>query len=162
MNSLLGFLGGIAVSLLGAIVANVLTRRRERRRAVEERRFAIYMKLMELHGQYWWFTVAEFHGEAVPEEVRTRSHALSWEIADLLRSADEVDDLPEVLDVIFGLDFATSTQRYDAIDRVLDHLGKQVNPRYARKMREISQAHVQMLSAGGRSNAPGAPRALRA
>lgn len=162
MNSLFGFVAGIAVSLFGAIIANLLTRRRERRRAVEERRFAIYMKLMELQGLYWWFTVAEFHGETVPEEVRTSSNALSWQIADLLRSADEVDDLPEVLDVIFGPDFTTPTKRYDAIGRVLDCLGKQVNPRYARKMGEISQAHLRMLSAGKRSNAPGAPRALRA
>ena len=43
MSIVLAFFSGVGISLVSALVANILTRRRERRRVVEERRFKIYM-----------------------------------------------------------------------------------------------------------------------
>ena len=157
MNPLVAFFSGVGVSLVAALVANILTRSRERQRIVEERRFEIYMKLMDLYGQYFWFTVAEIHRETVREEVRLKSRDLAWQIADMLRSADEVEYLPDILDVMLGPGFATAAERYEAMGRLLDSLGKRINPRYAKKIREISEANVRAFGTGGRSNAPGAP-----
>jgi elongation factor P--beta-lysine ligase len=49
VDPLIGFLSGVGVSLMGALIANILARSRDRRRLVDERRFEIYMKLMELY-----------------------------------------------------------------------------------------------------------------
>ena len=46
------FLSGVGVTLTGALIAHMLARRRERRKLVDERRFEIYMKLMDLNSQY--------------------------------------------------------------------------------------------------------------
>lgn len=153
---LLAFFSGVGVSLVGALVAHILTRRRERRRIVDVRRFEIYMKLMELHGMYFWFTTAEFHRKPVSDDVRRKCRDLSWQIADMLRAADEVEFLEAILDVLMGPGFPTAAERYDAMSKVLDGLGRRVNPRYSKKIRQISEANIATLGSGGGSNAPGA------
>jgi len=157
MGQFLGFVTGVGVSLVGVLVANILTRRRERRHVVEERRFEIFMKLMDLHSSYFWFTVAELHKEAVPAETRRVCHALAWQIADMLRAVDEVEFLEQTLAVTLGPTFGTAAERYEAMGRLIDQLGIKVNPRYAKKIREISEANIRLLGSGGSSNAPGAP-----
>lgn len=159
-DPLVGFLSGVGVSLVGALLANILTRRRERRRMVEERRFQIYMKLMDLYGSYFWFTVAEVHRETVRPEIRQKCRDLAWQVADLLRCADEVDFLEDILNITLGPDFATARERYEAMGVLLDRIGKRVNPRYAKKVREISEANLRIVVAGGSSNAPGATSLL--
>jgi hypothetical protein len=156
VDPLIAFFSGVGVSLVGALVANLLTRKRERWRVVEERRFEIYMKLMELYGSYFWFSAAEMRKEPVPDEIRQKCRDLAWQIADLLRSADEVDFLEDILDVTLGPRYATAKERYEAMGQLLERLGRRVNPRYVRKIREISEANIMAFGAGGRSNAPGA------
>jgi hypothetical protein len=155
IDPLLAFFSGVGVSLVGALVANILTRRRERRRVVEERRFEIYMKLMELYGRYFWFTVAELHKEVVSHGMRRKCRDLAWQIADMLRSADEVDLLEQVLEVTLGPTFGTASERHKAMGGLLDQLGRRVSPRYSKKIREISEANIRLLGSGGSSNAPG-------
>jgi len=156
IDPFLAFFSGIGVSLIGAVVAHILTRHRERRRLVEEQRFQIYMKLMDLYGSYFWFTVAELHKEALPSETRKRCHDLAWQIADMLRSADEVDSLDEILEITLSPKFASAEERYEEMGKVLDHLGARINPRYSKKIREISKETSRLLASGGSSNAPGA------
>jgi len=156
ISPLLAFFSGVGVSLVGALVAHILTRQRDRRRVVEERRFEIYMKLMDLRGMYFWFTTAEFHRKPISDEIRRKCRDLSWQIADMLRAADEVEYLEGILDVLMGPGFQTARERYDAMSKLLDRLGSRVNPRYAKKIREISEANLMTLGSGGSSNAPGA------
>lgn len=156
MSPILAFLSGVGVALVTALVVHMLTRRRERQRIIEERRFQIYMKLMDLHGSYFWFTTAEVHRKPVSDEIRLKCRDLSWQVADMLRAADEVEDLEDILDVLMGPGFPTAVARYDAMSKLLDRLGHRVNPRYAKKIREISAANLAKLGAGTNSNAPGA------
>jgi hypothetical protein len=156
----LAFFSGVGVSLVGVLTANLLAKRRERQRFVEERRFEIYVKLMELQGEYFWFTVAEMHREHIRAETSRKAFSLAWQIADALRAADEVEYLEEILDVTHGPGFATAQERYDAMSRVLERLGRRVNPRYAKKIHEISEANMSLLASGGDSNAPALSRSL--
>jgi hypothetical protein len=155
ISPLLAFFSGVGVSLVGALIAHVLTRERDRRRVVEEGRFEIYMKLIELLGMYFWFTSAEVHRDPVPDEIRRKCRDLSWQIADLLRAADEVEYVEEILDVLMNPGFQTARERYDAMSKLLDRLGNRVNPRFAKKMRAIGEANLKTLASGGSSNAPG-------
>ena len=156
IDPLQAFFSGIGVSLIGALVANVLSRQRERHRVVEERRFEIYIKLLDLYGGYFWFTTAELHNESVDANVASRCHTLACQIADMLRSADEVDFLDDILDVTQGPAFKTAAERYKAMGQLLDRLGQKVNPRYSKKIREISDANGRLMASGECSNAPGA------
>ncbi|MGH9896235.1 MAG: hypothetical protein ACREA0_30425, partial [bacterium] len=150
------FLSGVGVTLTGALIAHVLTRQRERRKLVDERRFEIYMKLMDLNSQYFWIASAEVRGQPASPETRRNCRDLAWQIADILRAADEVEFLEEILDITFGPGYPTAAKRHDAMGALLDRMGERVNPRYARKIREISKANVLSLGSGARSNAPGA------
>lgn len=161
MEPALGFLSGVGVTLTGALIAHVLTRRRERRKLVDERRFEIYMKLMDLNSQYFWIASAEVRGQPASPEARRNCRDLAWQIADILRAADEVEFLEDILDITFGPGYPTAAKRHDAMGALLDRMGERgVNPRYARKIREISKANVLSLGSGARSNAPGATRPL--
>jgi predicted adenine nucleotide alpha hydrolase (AANH) superfamily ATPase len=155
VDALTGFLIGVGVSLTGAIVANILARNRERRRIVEERRFAIYMKLMELYGSYFWSMAAELKSEPAKGEICERCRDLAWQINDMLRSVDEVEFLEDVLDVTLGPSFSSAQERYKKMGSLLERMGNRVNPRYAKKIRDINEANLQNIAAGGRSNAPG-------
>jgi hypothetical protein len=157
MGQLLGFVSGVAVSLVGALVANILTKERERKRVVEERRFEIYMKLMDLQATYFWFVTAELHQQSVSADTRKRCHEIAWQIADMLRSADEVEFLEQILEVTLGPKFATAAQRDEAMGKLIDQMGSKINPRYTKKIREISDANVQLRASGRSSNAPGQP-----
>jgi hypothetical protein len=156
---LLGFFSGIGVSVLGAWWANTLTRRRERKRLVQDRRLEIYMKLMNLHSKYFWFSTSELHKEEVPPEVRRECYGLAWQVADILRSIDEFEFLEETMEVIFGPSFDTAQERHKAMGKLLDQLASTVNPRYSQKIGQISEVNLRLLGSGGSSNAPGAPRA---
>jgi len=156
VEPVLAFLSGVGVTLTGALIAHVLARRRERRKLVDERRFEIYMKLMELNGQYFWVASAGLHNEPVPPEARRKCRELAWQIADILRAADEVEFLEDILDVLFGSAYPTALKRHDAMLALLDRMGARVNPRYARKIQEISKGNILSFASGERSNAPGA------
>lgn len=158
MDLLVAFLSGVGVTLSGTLIADLLTRRRERRKLMEERSFQIYMKLIELHGLYFWFTSDKIRGEPVSPEIRHECRSLAWEIADMLRAADAVEYLDQILEVLFGPRFTTAVERHEVMGQILDRLGQRVNPRYWQKIREISEGNLQLLASGGSSNAPGAPR----
>jgi hypothetical protein len=155
IDQVLAFLGGVGASLVGALSAHILTRVREQRRRIEERRFKIYMKLMDLYSNYFWFTTAEFHKEPVIKEIQLKCRDLAWQIADMLREADDVENLEDILEVLLGSSFPTAKDRYHAMAKLLDVLGKRVNPRYAKKIREISEANLVRLAKTGNLNTPG-------
>jgi hypothetical protein len=160
-TALLGLISGVLLAFVGAYVTAVFERRRERRAKVEETRFRIYMKLMDLHSWYFWLASAEMRKEEPATGTRPKLQELAFKISDELRSADEVEKLEEILDVLFCEPaYDTAMKRYHAIQSLLDELGSQVNPRFAKKIREIGERNVSEvdrtpLTNPRRSNAPG-------
>ena len=157
LGPLLGFLGGIAVALIGAIAAYLLQRRLERRNRIESERFQVYMGLMELHGLYFGVQAAELNGDSVPKDTRMKVRELAWQISDRLRSADDVDDLDRILEVLLSSGYGSAQDRYQAIEQLLRDLGDKVNPRYAAAVRQLSEGNVRRTAKGIRpsSNTPG-------
>lgn len=151
LSHIVAFLSGILVYLIGAKVADILAQRRERKRIIDERCFEIYMKLLILYIEYSGYTHAEINSEPVPNETRRKCFNIVWQIADLLRSADEIKFLDDILDVTLSSNFTTAQSRHDAMRQLLDSIGKQVNPRYTKKIHEISK----MYKPTNKSNAPG-------
>ena len=146
----LTFLGGVVCT---AVVNHEFTSRAERRRILAEKRFKLYMALLDLQAEYFWFTTCELHNDQVSGEVRKRAHNLSWQIADMLREADAVEFLDDTLDILFSNKFATARERYDALSSLTDRLGLIVNPKYFKKIKALSAGNVAI---GKSANAPGA------
>lgn len=152
----LGFLSGVGVSLTGAFLANMFARKREQDKARDEHRFSVYMKLMEIHSFYFWYATAEVHKERVPPDIQSKCQKLSWEIADMLRAADDLEHLDEILDVLMGPDYPSAVARYEQMGVLLGKLGKRVNPRYQKKIGHIGTRNVMNLGVGHKnSTAPG-------
>jgi hypothetical protein len=156
MDSVLAFLSGIGVSLVAALVAHLLTRTRENLSRIREKRFRIYMKLLELRGTYIWVTFAELHREHPNEDTRRRCHSLAWQIADMLRESDDVEYLEDILEILLASGFPTAKARYDAMGQLLGILGKRVNPKYMKKVSKINSDSVFDPNMERKSNAPGA------
>lgn len=152
-DAMLGFVGGILLAVLTAVITSVVERRSARREQVEGARFQIYMKLLDLHSMYFWVTVAETHGEEPRTEIKERVRSLSWQIADQLRAADELANTTEILEVLLSTGYQTAGERHRAIDQLLQVLGAAVNPRYAAAIHQISNENVKRLAAGNRGSA---------
>lgn len=156
-TALLSFLSGIGVTLVAALLANFLQRQNEKKKRVDAASFDIYMKLMELHGYYFWVLSAEIRGEAVRDDIKYNIQNLSWKIADILRYADEIKHLSQILDVLFSDRYNSTRDRYKAIGVLIDSISKIVNPCYSKVIKQISESSFKrrMDDPGFRSNAPG-------
>jgi len=72
-----------------------------------------------------------------------------------------VEKIEDILDVLFCEPaHETAMKRYHAIQALLDELGKLVNPRFATKIREISEKNIAAidrmpLANPRKQNAPG-------
>lgn len=112
------------------------------------------MKLMELRGIYFWFMSAEIRQEEIKPDIRKKCRSIAWEIADMLRSADDVDYLEDILDILFSPDFNSAAERDAAMGKLLEKLGHRINPRYQKKIQEIDKANMRKLLSKEKSNAP--------
>jgi hypothetical protein len=158
LEHILLVLTGVVIPVAVALVAHVLQKRHERQRTLEERRFDVYMKLMGLNALYFWYATKWSPTEPVPQELRTKLQGMAFELADRLRGIDDDAHVDEALDVLFRIDYTqTADARAAKLRALIDRMGNTVNPRYARKMSEISAANVKATAANLASSAPGAP-----
>lgn len=157
LENLLAFASGVGVCVVGAFTATYFQARSEERRCLTKAKFEIYMKLMELQAQYFWVLSAEARQESPSLEVKTKIKLLAWQIADLLREADKIEHLPQILNVLFGTNFETASSRHDAIEKLLSEMGHSVNPNYATVVKQLSTASVRHFAKGSdrHSHTPG-------
>jgi hypothetical protein len=144
-TAVISFAGGVGVAVVAAFAAGLVRRRLEAKRRIEEARFDVYMKLLELQGLYHWIAVAELRAELPQEEVLRQVKSLAWQIADKLRSADEIEHLSEILAVLLSRKYTSAASRSEALDQLLHELGATVNPRYANAVRQISEENLLAL-----------------
>ena len=155
----LGLLSGLLMAAVSALFAGVLQRVNEKHRKREEARFAVYMRLLDVHSLYFWVTAAEVHGENADPSVWDRLRSEAWQIADTLREADNIKELDVILDVLFADRYSTSTERAKVLDDVIQQMADRVNARYSKVMRDISRENILGFGQVQNrvSNAPGRP-----
>ena len=142
---LIGFLSGFVLSAVGIIITYFLQRRSDRQKQLEQIQFEIYMKLMELHGLYFWVCAAEANHEGATPDIKNKIWKLAWQISDKLRVADELKCTPQILDVLFSNHYATAKSRNEVIEKVIDELSKTINPRFAEAMRDIGTQNINRM-----------------
>lgn len=148
-SALFGFASGIAVTLIGALITTFLQRRQEKRRRIDESRFRVYMKVMELHSFYFFASSAEARNQELSADIRERIRSLAGEIADMLRSADQLREVPQLVRILMSMDYPSAQARYSEMGKVLTSLGHSVNPRYSEAARAIGEGNVRDMSTGG-------------
>jgi hypothetical protein len=148
-EALIGFASGVGVSLVGALISTFLQRRLDRRRRVERGRYQVYMKLMELHSFYFFASSAEVRRTELSPDLRQRIRSLAGELADMLRSADELREVPQLVRILMSMDYPSAQARYREMGEVLRALGESVNPRYVAAAGEIGDGNVRDMAAGG-------------
>ena len=146
LQALIGFIGGVIIALIGAIVGYVFQRRAEKRRRIKETQFQVYMKLMDIYNHYFWVTSMEFRGEKVILEHKRSIRNSAWQIADLLRFEDSVLYTENISRVLMSDEYPTVKARYEEMDEVLNKFGSLVNPRYQRVVKSISKDNLMRFS----------------
>jgi len=144
-NLLLGFLSGIFVTVIGAKADSKFRKKRDKAKRIEDVRFNVYMKLMDLYNLYFWFASAETRKEKVSKEVQQKVRELAWEVGYYLRTADEIEYLEDIMYVIFSNKYDSFKSRYNDMNLLLDKLGDLVNPRYSRIIKNISNENNQKI-----------------
>lgn len=159
----LGFFGGVLAALIGGLIASMVQRVNERRKEKSVARLAVYFLLLELKQQYFWVASAEFSGQEPSEEMLATCRRTAWQIADMLRSFDDVEHLEEILSILFSSSTPTANERAKRLDKLLESYGQLVNPDYAKAIKKISEENLlgQMQRGSLKTNAPGAWRHSR-
>ncbi len=136
-QAILGFISGVVVAWVSALIAHSLQVMREHRNRLRQQEFEIYMMLLELNGLYFWYTASEVHREPVKPELRAKARDISWRILDKLRQADEMEDGDELIHVLLSEDFESAVKRSDAMEALTKRIGERINPRYNAKIKEL-------------------------
>src|SRR2546430_9107568 len=145
-SAAIGFASGICVTLIGSLTATFLQRRTERRRRIEDGRFQVYMKLMELHSFYFFVSSAEVRKTEISADLRERIKSLAGDLADMLRSTDELRELPQLIRILMGVDYSSAQARYRDMGEVLESLGRSVNPRYVTAAKATGDGNVSEMA----------------
>jgi hypothetical protein len=153
----LGFFGGILATLVGALVASIIQRRNEVEKRKEQAHLDAYFLLVDLKNWYFWVTTAELHGEEPKAEVLDTCRKLAYQLNDKIRSFDEVEQVEEVLTVLFSESIPTAHARATRLDGLVDRYGQLLHPRYAKTILRISHENILRHGTGQApsSNAPG-------
>ena len=149
MDAWIGIVGvivGGGITILAVVIAYVLQSRRERKETEDEIIFIIYMMLLELVGHHFWIVSDETLGQKSSERVLSSYHRTCWRIADEIRKVDKLQEAEDILRVMFSLAYDTESKRSDDFGKILDSIGQQVNPNYARIIKEISEENQIMLA----------------
>jgi hypothetical protein len=136
-----GLLAGILVSAAGTYFTWI----RERKKTQRELLFQVYMMLIELNGIHFWIASREVRGEEPNPEHAKKFQDMGWRIADLIRQIDKLPLMPEILEAMFSLKFPHEPQRAQEIDRLVEALGEQVNPRYNMAIKRISRENQKLM-----------------
>jgi hypothetical protein len=158
-----GFFGGVIAALIGGLIASIVQRVNESRKEKSAARLSAYFLLLELSQQYFWVASAELNDLDPPEEMLISCRKTAWQLADKLRSFDDVEHLEEVLTILFSSSIPTANERARRLDKLLDIYGQLVNPAYSRAIKKVSEGNLigQAQRGSLKTNAPGAWRYSR-
>jgi hypothetical protein len=139
-------LPGLLTGILLTVVGVHLHRRSDERKKHEEVVFQIYMRLFDLHGRHFWIYSQEASGRQLDPRPGVRFNKVRWRLADLLRKADRLPEVPEILRAMFSLSrFESEKARHEEIGRLMEVLGARINPRYNKAMQEICAEDQKMM-----------------
>jgi len=142
-QAIIPFAGGIIAALAGAWGTIWLQRHTEKRKGRNDVRFRVYMKLIELKGPLFWMLSAEVKGLRSDPKFEYEAEMMTWRIADELRQADDLEQMENVLRVLFSKRFRSVKERYEVLESVLNQLSKACNPRYCDSVRKINDENMQ-------------------
>jgi H+/gluconate symporter-like permease len=144
-NMGLTFVTGLLIGILVSAAGEYFRRLSERKETQRELLFQVYMMLMELNGIHFWIASSEVRREEPNPEHAKKFHDTGWRIADLLRQIDKLPLAPAILEAMFSLKFPDETQRAQEIERLLESLGEQVNPRYDTAIKKITRDNQNLM-----------------
>lgn len=144
----LGFLGGIAASLVAAVAASFVQRHNQEKARKVAGRFEIYMRLLDINQQYFWVASAELHGQKPPPDIVRNVRNSCWQLADKLREYDAVELQNEIMEFLFSTAIPSSNERAGLLGSILDRYGKIVNPKYSEQIRQLSNDNVMRTASG--------------
>jgi hypothetical protein len=144
-----GVVGAVVGAVVGGWATMFFQRKADRKRHVENVLFNVYMMLMEFKGRHFWITSAEIRGTEANPRVVSGFEDIRWRIADEMRKLDQLPEGRDILHVMFSLTYASESGRAEDLNRLLDVLGKRVNPRYDQVMKEITAENQALMFTDG-------------
>lgn len=147
MEFIAGFLSAALIAIISAAASIFFTGRHERGTRLGERRQRIYMMLLDLKQTHFWISSGDqpMPGREIRPEIKDRYWQDALRIADELRAADELPQVPDIVDALFGLRFEHEWQRAEQIGKVIDDLGREVNPRFVEAMRRRDRESMELM-----------------
>jgi hypothetical protein len=140
---ILSFLTGIGLTLIGVLVTHLFQKYYERHKQKEKIRYDIYMNLIDIYAYYFWVMTAELDNERLSEDIIVNLRDLSFKTSEKLRQVNDIEFQDEILEILFSQKYAAANERYEALNEILTKLDKLVNPKFIKKMKQISEENVR-------------------
>jgi hypothetical protein len=139
MNWELSLLIGIAGSVMGAFASVLFQHWRAKRDVLNAVRFKVYMMLLDLNGIHFWIASRDMRKEAPDPDQAHKYFLQAMRIADELRKTDRIPEGKDILEEMFGLQYANENDRANALGKLLEEMGRKVNPNYHKTISEITR-----------------------
>jgi hypothetical protein len=103
------------------------------------------MKLLEIIGSYGKVAYFEKMNKDIDRNSREKLWNLSWQVADKLRLIDDYQYLDEILKVLFLINYKNAYDRFYELKKLIDKIGKDINPNYYHKTIKISDDNMDFI-----------------
>lgn len=138
MNEILSAIVVLLSVAFGAWLSYFFQKKSSKIKTQQVLQFKIFMNLLDIKASYFWIESAEINQDKPDNAIFRRIHDLTWRTCDLLRKADDIKYLEDILDVLLNENFKSANARGKAFDEVINKYQSIINPRYSRKVKKIS------------------------
>ena len=144
-NAAVPVLAGAFVAVVAAWAGAYYQRRKDRAQSVDRALQTLYERLLDLQSAHFWVVSGEIRRKKVNPQTLAEVERLRYTIGDLLRQSPGVAEQERVLKVLFGMTYGSAMDRGQALSKIVDRVGRRVNPRHARAMRRVMQENEREM-----------------
>ncbi len=140
----------LASAIIGGIVVLLVQAWMKGHSNLTRLRFEIYMKLLMVRELQFWSVTWEVNDDDVDSRILQRKHDYTFQIADLLRRADRLSEMEEIIRTLFSVTYGSEKERQSRLDELIRQLGEKVNPRYNRSMNRVMAENQEIAKLDSR------------
>ena len=146
ISTALGFIGGISLALITALINLKLSNEKEAKKELESAEYNLYIKLNDLYNWYFWLATNELHKKETNEDVTDTIHKIAIDIAELLHKNETSEFAEELLKILYDESYVTYDERWKQMAELSDKMGYKVVPKHQKYLKELSNSNILLMA----------------
>jgi len=159
LAAILGFIGGVTLAVLTALINLKITNTKEKKIKTEEAEYNLYLKLNDLYNWYFWLATNELHKVETSNEVKDTIYDIAIDIAKLLHKNENSEFAEELLKILYDESYETYDQRWKHMSDLSERMGCKTVPKHQEYLKALGNQNITLMAKG--SFVPKAPASSR-